>query len=181
MKSSAKTVFEIILAITFVLAIAATPIAAQAQGMQKHSPVPFAQFDADDDGFVSEDEFNSTRAQHMAEMAAAGRPMKGAATAPAFSDLDANGDSKLSETELVAGQKAHMMANQGRHKNMGKRMGKGKCKGKESHGRKSMDHMKDQDSGANMPTFEDIDTDGDGSISRDEFATHQASHHGSKH
>jgi hypothetical protein len=28
-----------------------------------------------------------------------------------------------------------------------------------------------------MPEFSDIDSDGDGSISPDEFATHQASHY----
>jgi len=29
---------------------------------------------------------------------------------------------------------------------------------------------------ANAPTFEDIDTNGDGSVSADEFAAHQAEH-----
>jgi len=31
--------------------------------------------------------------------------------------------------------------------------------------------------GRKMPTFADIDTNGDGCISADEFAEHQASHH----
>jgi hypothetical protein len=74
---------------------------------------------------------------------------------------------QLSEEELVAGQKAHMQANRGHGEKAGcgKKKGMGKMVGK----------------GKNMTTFEEIDTDGDGSISREEFAIHQASHHGRKH
>ena len=185
MKSPSKTVFEIILVVTVVFAIAIAPKAAEAQPMKKHGPVPFAEFDKDGNGFVSEEEFNSTRAGHMAEMAAAGMPMKGAANAPAFADLDTDGDAQLNEDELVAGQKAHMKAN--RAAGMGKGMGKGKGKGKGKGRHQHMGHdtgmaAPEADAKAeNMTTFEDIDTDGDGMISREEFAAHHASHHGKKH
>ena len=80
--------------------------------------------------------------------------MKGAATAPAFSDLDTDGDGRLSEAELIAGQKAHRKAMREQHKGPD---GDGMAK--------------------NMPTFADLDLNGDGCIDAEEFARHQASHH----
>jgi Ca2+-binding EF-hand superfamily protein len=171
MKTPAKTTFEIILVVTVVIAFAAAPLLARAADQPPRGPVPFAEFDADNSGFVSEEEFNATRAAHLAAMAAAGRPMKGAATAPSFADLDSDEDGQLSEEELTAGQKAHMRAMHGHGKH-----GKGMHK---RHGK--MHHAKAQKAQPKtmkMATFEDIDTDGDGSISREEFAAHHASHHG---
>ena len=167
MKSPAKTAFETILIIGVLFALAVAPRLAGANPGQKHTPPPFAEFDTDGNGYVSEDEFNTTRAKHMAAMVEAGMPMKGAASAPAFSDLDTDKDMQLSEEELIAGKKAHMQSMRGH----GRGAGCGKHKGKKMAGGK----------GRKMTTFEDIDTDADGSISREEFAAHQASHHGRKH
>mgnify|MGYP001811905890 CR=1 FL=1 len=108
MKSTSRTVFEIILVVAVVLAVAVSPRAAEAESEKPHGPPAFTEFDKDDSGFVSEEEFHATRANRMAEMAKAGRPMKGAATAPAFADLDTDGDQQLSEAELTAGQAAHL-------------------------------------------------------------------------
>jgi len=116
MKSPEKSAFETILIVAVVLAIVLLPMAVKAESEHKHSPPPFSEFDQDGDGFVSEEEFNSTRAARMAAMAEAGRPMRGAATAPAFSDLDTDGDGRLSEAELIAGQKAHRKAMREQHK-----------------------------------------------------------------
>jgi Ca2+-binding EF-hand superfamily protein len=91
----------------------------------------------------------------MAAMAEAGKSMKGAASAPAFSDLDTDGDGVLSEAELVAGQKAHRQAMRDMHKGS-------------------------QGKGMNKPTFGDLDLDGDGCINAEEFAVHQAKRHGKK-
>jgi len=154
MKSLEKSAFETILIVAVVLAIALLPVAAKAESQGRHGPPPFTEFDQDGDGFVSEEEFNSTRAARMAAMAEAGRPMKGAATAPAFSDLDTDGDGRLSETELIAGQKAHRKAMREQHK------------GHDGDGMSK-----------NMPTFGDLDLNGDGCIDAEEFAQHQASHH----
>ncbi len=178
MKTPAKSTFEIILVITIVIAFAAVPLLARAGEEPPRGPVPFAEFDADGDGFVSEEEFNTTRAAHMAAMAEAGRKLKGAATAPAFADLDGDGDGKLSEKELQAGHKAHMKAMHAEHGHGKAGHGKGK-----HHCRKCQKKMKQKKEMAGhahgkMPTFEDIDTDGDGSISPGEFAAHQAEHHG---
>jgi len=89
--------------------------------------------------------------------------MKGAATAPSFSDIDTDGDGKLTEAELTAAQHAHMKAmhdmNQGQGKHEGMKHGKG---------------MK-------MPTFADLDLDGDGCIGPEEFTKHQAERHGNQH
>ena len=159
MKSPDKSAFETILVVAVTLAIILLPVAAKAESHRKHSPPPFSEFDQDGDGYVSEDEFNSTRAARMAAMAEAGRPMKGAATAPVFSDLDTDGDGRLSEAELIAGQQAHMKAMRAQH--AGHEEGKGK--------------------GMKMPTFADLDTSGDGCISPEEFAEHQASHHHQRH
>lgn len=164
MKSADKSAFETILLVAVILALVLLPVAAKAESHRMHSPPPFSEFDKDSDGFVSEEEFNTTRAARMAAMAEAGRPMKGAATAPSFADLDTDGDGRLSETELIAGQQAHMKAMHAQHSDHEGCKGgcKGRCRGKE---------MK-------MPAFADIDSDSDGCISPEEFAAHQASHHG---
>ena len=155
MKSPDQAAFKIILIISMVIAVAMLPFVAKADCGRDHQPPAFSEFDADGDGFVSEEEFMATRSARMKAMAEAGKPMKGAATAPAFSDLDSDGDGVLSEAELTAGQKAHRKAMHERHA-MGMHHGKG---------------MK-------MPAFADLDLDGDGCIDADEFAQHQAEHHG---
>ena len=161
MKSPEKTVFEAILIVAAVVAMALLPLAAQAgQGMQ-HKPPPFAEIDKDGDGFVSEAEFDTHRAERHAAMAEAGKPMKGMATAPAFADVDSDGDGKLTEAELTAAQQAHMKAMREAHQGMGGGMGGGK----------------DMHKGMKMPTFEDLDLDGDGCINAEEFAKHQAEMH----
>ncbi len=159
MKSPDQAAFKVILIASMIIAIAMLPFVAKADCGQKHQPPAFSEFDADGDGFVSEDEFTATRSARMKAMAEAGKPMKGAATAPVFSDLDTDGDGMLSEAELTAGQQAHMKAMHEKH-------GKGKGMGMH-HG-----------NGMKMPTFADLDLDGDGCIDPGEFAKHQAEHHG---
>jgi hypothetical protein len=162
MKSPEKTVFETILAIAVLFALALLPLAVRAESPMPHQPPAFSEFDQDGDGFVSEDEFTATRNARHEAMAKEGRPMKGMATAPAFSDIDTDGDGKLSEAELTAAQQAHMKAMHGAHAGMG-----GGKPGGKHHG---MHH------GHGMPTFADIDTDGDGCISPEEFDAHHAAY-----
>ncbi len=82
MKSPSRQVFEWILVAGTALAIVALPVMARAD---THRPTPpeFADFDADGDGAVTEDEFNAFRAQRHAAMAAEGRPMRGTLPIPA--------------------------------------------------------------------------------------------------
>lgn len=157
MKSTEKTVFETILAIAVLFALALLPLAVKAESHMRHQPPPFSAFDQDGDGFVSEDEFNSTRAARHEAMAKEGKPMKGMASAPAFADVDTDGDGKLTEAELTAAQQAHMKAMHEAHAGMG------------------MQHGKHQ--GMKVPTFEDLDLDSDGCISPEEFAKHHAEMH----
>lgn len=161
MKSPDQAAFKAIVIITMIIAVAMLPFVAKADSHMKHSPPAFSEFDANGDGEVSEAEFNTFRSSRMAAKAAAGKPMKGAKYAPAFSDLDTDGDGVLSEEELVAGQKGH-------RQKMREMNESGEGKGH------SMHHGK----GMKMPTFGDLDLDGDGCINAEEFAVHQAERHG---
>ena len=162
MKSPEQAVFKVILLACVLIAMVLLPFAARADS---HRPAPptFEDFDSDGDGFVSEQEFLTVRAERMAARAAEGRKMKGAASAPPFSDVDSNGDGQLDRAEFNAGRDAHMAKMREQHggKGQGKGMGHGK--------------------GKKMPSFTDLDLDGNGCIDADEFARHQASHHGKRH
>ena len=163
MKSPEKTVFETILAIAVLFAVALLPLTVRAESHMRHQPPAFSEFDQDGDGFVSEDEFNSTRAARHEAMAKEGRPMKGMATAPSFNDVDTDGDGKLSEAELTTAQQAHMKSMHEAHAGMAGGAGMGMHHGMHK--------------GTNMPTFEDIDLDGNGCISPEEFDKHHAEMH----
>ena len=157
MKSPEKAVFETILIIAAVLAMVLLPQAASADCGKQHQPPAFTEVDADGDGFVSEEEFKTFHAKRHAAKAEAGKPMKGMASAPAFTDIDSDGDGKLTEAELTAAHQAHMKAMREEHQGMGEGMGMHK--------------------GMKMPTFEDLDLDGNGCISAEEFAKHEAEMH----
>lgn len=159
MKSPDQTAFKAILILTVLFAIVMLPMVSRADCSGHGHPPSFEDFDADGDGFVSEEEFLTMRSQRMAEKAGEGRPMKGAANAPPFSDVDTDGDGKLDRDEFTAGRDAHMK--QMRESGMGGAM---------HHGE-----------GMKMPTFKDLDLDGDGCISPEEFTKHHAEHHGRRH
>lgn len=159
MKSPDQSAFKAILIITVIIAVALLPVVAKSDSDKSHGPPAFSEIDVDGDGFVSEVEFTDFRAARLAAMNEAGKPMKGAAVAPAFSDIDSDDDGKVSEAELIAAQQAHRQAM------------------REAHG-KSGRHGMHHGEGMKMPTFGDLDLDGNGCIDADEFAKHQAEHHG---
>lgn len=127
------------------------PAAAQPEAVPARGPIPFSAYDANADGAISEEEFNKVRGERMAGRAAEGRPMRGAAHAPAFSDFDADEDGSLTPDELTAGQRAQ--AAKRRSGGMGQGPGAGQGMGP----------------GKNRPSFDDYDLDGDGAITEKEF------------
>lgn len=179
-------------------------INAQAGQGSKGGPPPFSDFDLDANGFVSEEEFNTVRGQHMAAKAAEGKQMRGAATAPSFADIDTDGDGQLNPEELSAAQKAHREKRHAKQKGQGDGYGHGKGKGmkgemptfsdfdlngdgkivetefNQGHAKRMSEmaaegrHMKHA---ADAPGFSGIDSDGNAEISVEEFAAHQDEHH----
>ena len=164
MKSPDQAAFKVILVVAVLIAIAVLPFAARADSHHQ-GPPQFEQFDADGDGFVSEEEFNTLRAERIAARAAEGRKMRGVGSAPPFSDIDTNGDGKLDRDEFIAGREAHMKVMKEKHGAHGGQGGPGM-----HHGQ-----------GMKMPSFGDLDLDGNGCIDAEEFAKHQAEHHGKRH
>lgn len=90
-----------------------SPICVQSEEIPARGPIPFTVFDEDDNGFISEKEFNTVRGERMATRVAEGRPMRGAASAPSFAEIDANGDGQLTRDELAAKQQAQMEQRRG--------------------------------------------------------------------
>jgi hypothetical protein len=108
------------ISMAFILgAVAFAGAVAQAADIPARGPVTFAAYDADGNGSISEQEFNAVRDQREAERAATGRPGFGAANAPAFSEVDTNGDGQISPAELSAAQQAQWQKN-----SMGRGMGR---------------------------------------------------------
>jgi len=76
--------------VALIIAIAgiSSPVAAQSADIPARGPIPFAAYDRDGNGLVSETEFNTVRGERRASRAAEGRPMRGVASAPSFSAFD---------------------------------------------------------------------------------------------
>jgi len=141
----------ITIGLVFAFAFVPRPGAAQPQEVPARGPIPFSTYDANGDGAISEAEFQAVRTKRMAGRAAEGKQMRGVAKAPAFSDFDTSGDGKLTANELTAGQKAAM------EKRGGAQMGRGRGAGQ------------GMGPGKNMPSFDDYDLDGDGTLVEKEF------------
>jgi len=89
-------------AILLALVTALTPASVGAQSLSVHTPIPFAAYDRDADGFISRAEFAAFAAQHTA--ADAGQPQD--AGGLTFQALDGNRDGRLSAAEYRAGLRA---------------------------------------------------------------------------
>lgn len=76
--------------------------AAPASPPPARGPASFAEFDADADGKINEQEFNEGRARRMAERAQQGGQMRNAANAPTFAQIDGNGDGVITPDEFAA-------------------------------------------------------------------------------
>ena len=83
------------------------------------NPSTFQDFDLDNDGTISEQEFDARRVANMTKRAEEGMPMRNVGNAPVFSDLDTNNDGKIDSVEYSKG-KAMQMQNKGKNKGQGK-------------------------------------------------------------
>ena len=166
-------------------------------------PIPFANYDSDGNGFITEQEFTQVQSERMATKVAQSRPMKGAGNAPSFDAFDEDHDGRLTEEELIAGQQAQMQSRRGRVSNMGQ----GRSKGIGMRGNSNMPSFSQFDINsdgiileeefnkaraariterveqgypmrniANPTNFADIDTNGDTEVTAKEFAEHQVKH-----
>ena len=132
--------------------LSGTSLLAAAQGptYPQQGPAPFEAFDRDCDNSITVEEFTSLHNERRAARSAAGRPMRKAASAPAFKQIDHNADGVLSRGEMSAFRQQRMTQ---RPYGRGPGMGSGRGRGM----------------GRNMPTFAEFDLDGDGVMTRDEY------------
>jgi Ca2+-binding EF-hand superfamily protein len=144
--------------IPFVLVsfLGVTSVSVLSTELPARGPIPFANYDRDGNGFISEQEFTQVRSERMAAKATKGRPMKGARNAPSFVAFDEDQDGQLTAQELKAGQQAQM---QNRRGNLGESSNKGQGRGKGGGMGKN----------SNMPSFSKFDMNGDGVILEEEF------------
>ena len=97
--------FLIMLATCAVVVVLSSPAMAGEHGKQhKHQCPTYADIDANADEAITSEEFYAFRAQRMAARAEEGRKMKNAKNAPAFEDLDLDGDGNLSADEFAEHQ-----------------------------------------------------------------------------
>ena len=172
-----------------------------AAAIPERGPIPFEAYDRDGNGQISEGEFYTVRSERMATRAEQGRAMRGAAGSPSFSEFDSDGDGQLTSSELAAGQQAKREKRRAMGKGQGRGMGAGQGRGRNmpSHadfdlngdgvlekdefyrarGERFTSRMQQgyQARGmATAPTFEDVDSDGNGKVTPEEFSAHQAEH-----
>lgn len=158
---------------------------AQANDIPDRGPIPFSSYDMNNDGSVSEQEFNTIRDKRKEQRASEGRPINN--WAKTFADFDANSDGKLNSDELTLGQRAQGKRRQAMGAGNGVRTGKGM--GNRSF--QSLDLNNDgcinaaefaqakskgqrSRSNGNRPIFANYDANGDGYINEQELADGRA-------
>ena len=103
-----RITFPLLVTVMAVGVVISAPSLAQdgQKGMGKNMP-SFADFDLNDDGAITETEFNEARAARIAKRAQEGRQMKNLANAPSFDDIDTDDDGSVSPDEFGAHQAEH--------------------------------------------------------------------------
>jgi Ca2+-binding EF-hand superfamily protein len=120
----------------------------------------FAEYDLNNDGAITQKELEAAREKRMNQKAKEGKMLRNAGNAPAFATMDKNNDGILNQEEFRLHQTEQMR-------------NKGNCVGNcPGQGKRSGNNV------GNAPTFADIDTNNDGSISQEEFRLHQSQRRG---
>lgn len=93
----------------------------------------FGDFDADGNGKITQNEFESAQQARMTKQAESGKMMRNAANAPQFGDIDTNGDGSIDKNEFKVHQQTRMQNRPGMGQGMGQgkgmKCGAGKCGG----------------------------------------------------
>jgi hypothetical protein len=88
--------------------VTASPGEVDDDAYQRRGPLPFQAFDQNDDGSLSSDEFYDVHAARMKYRAEHGFPMRNAAQAPSFEQIDVDGNGSISPDELSKYQSERM-------------------------------------------------------------------------
>ncbi len=83
----------------------------------------FSEFDANNNGKITQSEFETTQQKNMTEKAKAGYPMRNAGNAPTFSTIDTNKDGFINAQEFNARQQTNMKNQSIQRGNMNKGQG----------------------------------------------------------
>jgi len=129
------------------------------QNCMKNLPT-FEQYDLNNDGKITQNELEEARAKRMSQKAKEGKMLRNAGNAPAFTTMDKNKDGSLNQEEFRLHQTEQM-----------KKWNKGNCAGNCPSSGMGKGRMMNK--AVNAPTFADIDTNNDGTISQEEFKLHQ--------
>ncbi len=152
MMNHQTNILAIGIAITAMSAVLST--SAQAQNGVVGGPLPFASYDQDGSGSVTEQEFDRVYAQQIRDRAAAGAPMGGVANTTTFATFDRNSDGQITSAEFVTVQPPPTSGGPGTM-GSGVQMGLSDGRGTGMAG--------------TAPSFADLDENHDGSISPSEF------------
>ncbi|MFP4603493.1 MAG: EF-hand domain-containing protein [Halochromatium sp.] len=128
----------------------------------------FAELDGDNDGIVTEDEFNQARSERRAARAEAGASMRRMTNAPEFSEIDQNGDGEITVEEFADFRAQRMGSGSGMRPGAGMDPGGRGGAGQGPGMGRGMGPGRGQ-MGRQMPAFSSFDADDDGLISKDEF------------
>jgi len=168
-----------------VATLAVSTFALQAKGMT------FSDFDADNSGTVSEQEFNAAKAKRIAEKSKEGRKMRGLANSSLFTSIDTNHDGQLTVEEMQV-----MQQSPDKSGTEGMRRGRPPQPVLEDFDTNNDNHLTEKEyydarnkrianrakegrrmkGLANMASFADIDRNEDAKISQDEFSSFLTEH-----
>jgi Ca2+-binding EF-hand superfamily protein len=87
--------------------LSVVPLALSAQNMQQgmgRNMPAFESFDSNHDGYLTENEMNDARADRVQKKAEDGRALRNSINHSEFSEIDSNGDKKVTKEEFTSHQ-----------------------------------------------------------------------------